>query len=966
MIPRKIFFWLWVFPPLLMIPVAVALVLTGGHLPKRGELVLGMGSWEQGCQSALILGGYYVEAAWLAFLYPGTWAVHAVAGWPMDDWRALMPGAVLSWLVLIKLNLGHFLRRLIWWRDPFSSLGNKVGLFLPFVRLAEWWEMARKFGQEPTAKWASIFEVLSEDYGWGDVFLGRPYTILGGLPMAVGVETEKHMVTIAGTGSGKSTAGLIPNLCSYPGSVLVIDPKGELARITAMRRSDGGNGVDGMGQSLAVFDPFGVTDFDESPSYNPFAEMEALAQLNEDSAVSFAGKIADALVRPTGATESYWDNAACTLIRGLVLYIFVQEERANRNLVRLRHLLMNGDSEGFEAMAKKGPMKRGGVSAFDLLLDKMEQARFGRYGEIIAGAASSMRNMGDNQLGGVLTSAQEHTKFLDIPEIQKVLKKSHLLLSGLKKRPWSVYVCLPMNAVTGPENRWLRLFVMLFIDVMMRTKEKPLLPVLLAIDEFPNLGRLDGIELVAPVMRSYGVRMWVFGQDIAQFKMVYPDTWTGLIGGAEAVQFMGLNHPATLDFLMDLIGEHEVTRRTGQGMRTEARALLDREQLARFLDKKKGNQIVWFGRRRPMRLKIAPYYEYLPPWYYSPDRNYREGYWRRLYRKLSPPEPVFAGLPPDDDYDPPSPPSPPVDPWEISDEGAEKKHNKGGLVKAPRKELEPEKPAPLRTTSALDELRAIKFQERVQEEIESLVNLVALQKKREREGMPPIVFSHHMVFTGSPGTGKTTVARIVGRIFKEIGLLKSGHVIEAERADMIAEYVGQTAPKVRKLIDRALDGLLFIDEAYALAPEDSRDDFGAEAIATLLKAMEDERERLIVIVAGYEKEMEHFIRSNPGLESRFKTVIHFYDYDPFSLAALYNDMCENAGCRVSMDAMNKVCDVLCDRQNRYRADNGAGWGNGRLARNLFEKSIMQQAARAARQKNADIRIIEASDVPDKI
>lgn len=951
-------------------------------MPKRGELILGTDSWEQGWQSVLILGGYYVEAAWVAFLYPGTWAVHAVTGWPMDEWRALMPGAVLSWLVLIKLNVQHFLRRLIWWRDPFSSLGDKVGLFLPFVRLAEWWEMTRKFGQEPTAKWASIFEVLSEDYGWGDVFLGRPYTILGGLPMAVGVDTEKHMVTIAGTGSGKSTAGLIPNLCSYPGSVLVIDPKGELARITAMRRSMGGEGVDGMGQGLAVFDPFGVTGFDELPSYNPFAEMEALAQLNEDSAVSFAGKIADALVRPTGATESYWDNAACTLIRGLVLYIFVHEERANRNLVRLRHLLMRGDSEGFEAMAKKGPIKRGGASAFDLLLEKMKQAQFGRYGEIIAGAASSVTNMGDSQLGGVLTTAQEHTKFLDIPEIQKVLKKSHLLLSDLKKQRWSVYVCLPMNAVTGPENRWLRLFVMLFIDVMIRTKEKPLLPVLLAIDEFPNLGRLDGIELVAPLMRSYGVRMWVFGQDIAQFKMVYPDTWTGLIGGAEAVQFMGLNHPATLDFLMDLIGQHEVTRRTGQGVRTEARALLDREQLARFLDKRKGNQIVWFGRRRPMRLKITPYYDYLPPWYYSPDVNYREGFWRRLYRKLSPPGAVSSGLPPDDDKPPFPPPSSGGTRLDKMNDESEKltreleelwrevktqnlEAKKGPESEWPGKKMKPES-AGRGAKSALDELRAIKFQEQVKDEIENLVNLVALQKKREQEGMPPIVFSHHMVFTGNPGTGKTTVARIVGRIFKEIGLLKSGHVIEAERADMIAEYVGHTAPKVRALIDRALDGLLFIDEAYTLTPEGSMNDYGAEAVATLLKAMEDERERLIVIVAGYDKEMGRFIKSNPGLESRFKTVVHFNDYDPYAVSSLYNDMCAGAGCRASMDAMEKVCEVLTVRWERYKADPSQGWGNGRLARNLFEESIKRQAARAARQKHADIRIIEASDVPDKI
>lgn len=625
-----------------------------------------------------------------------------------------------------------------------------------------------------------------------------------------------------------------------------------------------------------------------------------------------------------------------------------------------------------------GDWKRGDKRPVDILLDKMQSVRSGPYGGLIAGAAGSLLIMGDAQLGSIMSLAQEHTAFLDSPEIQRVCKKSHFLLANLKKEPWSIFVCLPLNAVTGIESRWLRLFVMLFIDVMIRTKEKPWPPVLLAIDEFPNLGRLDGIEVVAPVMRGYGVRLWAVAQDIAQLKSVYPDTWTGFIGGAEAVQFMGLTHPSTLDFLVDLLGQHEVDRADpqGQGVRREVRSLLDRDQLARFLDKDKGNQIVWFGRKRPMRLKIAPYFEYLPPWYYTPDRNYGESLLRRLYRTFSrPPKAMY--LPKDDDDIPPPPPTSkpwrppeagkPTDSWfdVVAKTGGPVTPLPGGdPVEFNPKDKEFQMPK-AEQGSAAAELQNIKYQPGVVEEVMSLVDLVRLQKQREEQGLPLLVFSHHMVFSGSPGTGKTTVARIVGKIFKEIGLLKSGHVVEVERGDLVGEYIGHTAPKTLKVIERAMDGLLFIDEAYTLAPKNERD-FGPEAIATLLKAMEDHRERLIVIVAGYVEEMERFIQSNPGLESRFKVVVHFDDYDPLTVASIFTEFCDKAGCRVSMDATGKALAILTDKKKRCAANNGRGWGNGRLARNLFEEAIKRQARRAAKHKKTDIRVMEKDDIPDKI
>src|SRR5262249_2237903 len=158
-----------------------------------------------------------------------------------------------------------------------------------------------------------------------------------------------------------------------------------------------------------------------------------------------------------------------------------------------------------------------------------------------------------------------------------------------------------------------------------------------------------------------------------------------------------------------------------------------------------------------------------------------------------------------------------------------------------------------------------------------------LDAERKKKGLPRVAITNHLVFTGNPGTGKTTVAKIIGRIYKEAGLLRSGRVVDTKRNDLVAGYTGQTALKTQKVIDAAIDGVLFIDEAYSLTPTAGGDNYGEEAINTLIEAMETYRDRLVVIVAGYRSEMKHFIDSNPGLRSRFKTIIDFPDYDTESL-----------------------------------------------------------------------------------
>ena len=236
----------------------------------------------------------------------------------------------------------------------------------------------------------------------------------------------------------------------------------------------------------------------------------------------------------------------------------------------------------------------------------------------------------------------------------------------------------------------------------------------------------------------------------------------------------------------------------------------------------------------------------------------------------------------------------------------------------------------------------------VKQEVRSLANFVELQKQREAQGLKTAKVSYHLVFYGSPGTGKTTVARIVGRIYKDLGVLKKGHTVETDRGGLVAKYMGQTALKTDTVIQQALDGVLFIDEAHSLVPEGGGgQDYGQEAIATLLKRMEDYRDRLVVIIAGYKDEMQRFIDSNPGLQSRFNRYIDFPDYSSDELAEIFKMYMKKNQYTLTPDA-----EAYLKEQFDYAvAHKDRNFGNARFARNVFEKSIQQQANRLEGKKN---------------
>ena len=238
------------------------------------------------------------------------------------------------------------------------------------------------------------------------------------------------------------------------------------------------------------------------------------------------------------------------------------------------------------------------------------------------------------------------------------------------------------------------------------------------------------------------------------------------------------------------------------------------------------------------------------------------------------------------------------------------------------------------------ELDALVGLDPVKNEVHRATNFARMQMLRRQQGLPVVKANLHSCFFGNPGTGKTTVARLMGRIYKSLGLLRRGHVVEVDRGRLVAEYVGQTAVRTHAAIDSALDGILFIDEAYALAGRGA-EDFGSEAIETLLKRMEDDRDRLIVIVAGYTGPMEQFIVSNPGLESRFTNYLKFPDYSPEELAEIFHRMAAQSGLVCSEETTEAVL-AVCKKLHIARNEQ---FGNAREMRNLFESAVRNQSTR---------------------
>ena len=306
-------------------------------------------------------------------------------------------------------------------------------------------------------------------------------------------------------------------------------------------------------------------------------------------------------------------------------------------------------------------------------------------------------------------------------------------------------------------------------------------------------------------------------------------------------------------------------------------------------------------------------------------------------------------------------PNIPHDPPDGAGRDADAKGRKEAAAAAEAEVPEEELPPPRPLEELLAELDALVGLDRVKADVRQLINFLKVQKLREEQGLKVLPASRHLVFYGNPGTGKTTVARLVAQIYRTLGVLRRGHLVETDRAGLVAGYVGQTAMKVREVTTKALGGVLFVDEAYTLA-SGGENDFGREAVETLLKMMEDHREDLVVIVAGYTGKMQEFLDSNPGLRSRFNKHIHFDDYGVEQLVRIFQTFCRRADFKLTGEAERELASVF----GVLTASRDETFGNARAARNLFEATLSKQANRIVSLPKVDREIlstIEAADIP---
>lgn len=283
---------------------------------------------------------------------------------------------------------------------------------------------------------------------------------------------------------------------------------------------------------------------------------------------------------------------------------------------------------------------------------------------------------------------------------------------------------------------------------------------------------------------------------------------------------------------------------------------------------------------------------------------------------------------------------------------------KKAAVSTGQKEAEPkeELPPPEKMEDLLKELDSYIGLDVVKDEVRSLINMVQVYKLRREHDLPTTDMSLHMVFTGNPGTGKTMMARMMARIYRSLGILSKGQLVEVDRSGLVAGYVGQTAIKTQKAIEKAMGGVLFIDEAYALY-RGGEDSFGLEAIDTLVKGIEDHRDDLVVILAGYTKEMQLFLSANSGLASRFPNQIEFPDYTG---AELYKILCSIA--RSKGYTLDAACELpLVTYFDRKQAEDAATNGNGRMARNTLEKAILNQSKRLVADPDASLELLVVGD-----
>lgn len=378
----------------------------------------------------------------------------------------------------------------------------------------------------------------------------------------IGLGDDRHAVTKAGTRGGKGTTAIVNNLCLYPGSAICIDPKGENARLCRNRRGEGSDFCEGLGQTVAVLDPYGVsgTPLAERSSWNPLDVLE----IDDEQIIDRAAGIADMLFIRGSGDNAHFDDTARIFVKALILFVaYEYAGRSDRNLVTVYDLLMSGAVAQFES--DKAAMPEGEeltISPFDylmeLMLDDPERAD-----GTIAGAANMLLGMGDRERGSVLSTARRNLEFLERKGIRRTLARSSFDLSGLKTDPsgMTVFVCLPPHRMHDTA-RFLRLVIGSSLERMYEEEEPPATghPVLFLLEEFASLRHMEVIEHAAGYAAGFGVKFWFIIQDVTQLKRYYKEGWETFLGNAGMVQAFANSDTSTLEYLSKKVGQTEISQ----------------------------------------------------------------------------------------------------------------------------------------------------------------------------------------------------------------------------------------------------------------------------------------------------------------------------------------------------------------------------------------------------------------------
>lgn len=478
----------------------------------------------------------------------------------------------------------------------------------------------------PQARWMKVDEITASIALAYDPRKPGKKVLVGALgSRLIGIEDNRHLLTVAGSQSGKSV-GLTGNLLFYPGSVLATDPKGELAGITAKRRA-------AMGQRVYALDPFGIAPASIKPfraAYNP---MDVLT-LTSPTMLEDAAQLAESIViQSADAKEPHWDESAKNFIEGVIEHVASAERHAHRcSLVTVRELLKKAlwvepqEGDGDEKKPKKKPRPA-------LYLEMMENAaalesdpETADIGSAVMGAALDFYGKGENEIAGVLSTVNRHTKFLDYTAFRNILRRSDFRLDELKTAPegMTIYLCFPGMRMEL-SKRWLRIFVNQMLNAMESEKTKPAVPVLACLDEFPVLGYMKSLEIASGLLASCGVKLWAILQDWSQGKALYGERWETFAGNAGVIQFFANNDLTTTEYISRRLGKTtvEVERagdvtqeQRGQGVlgrsdSIELHDLLTADEVMRQFardDRLQRQLVIWAG-HHPMLLQRVVWYD---------------------------------------------------------------------------------------------------------------------------------------------------------------------------------------------------------------------------------------------------------------------------------------------------------------------------------------------------------------------